>query len=75
MNDLRSGMGNDYCPMSCVVAIGVISGTLVQLASSLYNVFCISYSRGEYAYTSMHRASRARSPPPKTKKTQWPDFH
>jgi len=54
--------------------LGVIARTLVQFAHRLYNWLCISYSEGEYAYTLIHRAYRAR-PPPKTNKTQWPDLH
>lgn len=69
MNYLRSSAKNDHCPMASVVAIGVMTGTLVQLPSDLYNGVCISGIKEDDAYSLVHRTTCARSPP-KTRKTQ-----
>ena len=48
--------------------IGQMVGTLVQLRRRLYNTVCISYEyKEECAYTPVHRARCARSPPKPTK--------
>ncbi len=74
MKYFQAPVSNDHFPIPFVGAIGGMTGTLVQMASSLYNTVCISYSEGEFAYPLSHRAKSARSPP-KTRKTQWPDLH
>jgi len=55
--------------MASVVAIGVMTGTLVQLPSDLYNGVCISGIKEDDAYRLAHCATCARSPP-KPRKTQ-----
>jgi len=65
MNIFWATANDDYCPTSFVA----VTGTLVQSEQRLYNWLCI-LQKGDNAYPLMYRASCARSPPPKTKKTQ-----
>lgn len=69
MKYFQAPVSNDHFPIPFVGAIGGMTGTLVQMASSLYNSVGISSMKGEYAYFLVQCAPGTRSPP-KTKKTQ-----